>query len=171
VCLQDRTVWVRCHVLLMHYTSAQQKSMLWVALRVKLPILLCWPTTSEANVGGVYGSRGCTLPPTYCSILLPCDRWQQRGSLTEWWLTWKCRWSKGASLNSPMWKKWHPLTSINACWTFKETKQWMWAQWAGGWCVSAVMTVTQMPPFGQPRTAVTPHNEEHLSPGGDCVEK
>ena len=24
-------------------------------------------------------------------------------------------------------KKWHPLTFIDACWTFLETKQWMWA--------------------------------------------
>ena len=27
-------------------------------------------------------------------MLLPRDRWQQRGSLTEWHLTEKCRWSK-----------------------------------------------------------------------------
>ena len=37
-----------------------------------------------------YSSRGWTFPPRFCYILLPCDRWQQRGSLTEWCLTWKC---------------------------------------------------------------------------------
>ena len=29
---------------------------------------------------------------------------------------------------------------MNACWTFLETKQWMRAQWGGGWCISAVAT-------------------------------
>ena len=27
-----------------------------------------------------YGSRGWTSPPIFCDILLPCDRWQQRGN-------------------------------------------------------------------------------------------
>ena len=39
-------------------------------------------------------------------------------------------------------KKLHPMTFIGACWTFTETKQWMLAQWGGGWCVSAVATGT-----------------------------
>ena len=52
-----------------------------------------------------------------------------------------CIWSKGVSLNSSMWKKLHPLTFINACWMFIETKHWIWAQWGGGWCVSAVVTL------------------------------
>ena len=39
-----------------------------------------------------------------------------------------------------MQKKIHPVTLIDACWTFTETKQWMLAQWGGGWCVSAVST-------------------------------
>ena len=43
-------------------------------------------------------------------ILFPCNRWQQRSSLTKWHLTWKCIWSKGVSLNSCMRKKWHSLT-------------------------------------------------------------
>ena len=87
-----------------------------------------------------YGSRGWTFPPIFHYIFLLCDKWQQRGSLTKWHLIWECRWSKGVSLNSSMWKKWHPLTFIDACWTFVETKQWMWAQWGGGWCVSTVAT-------------------------------
>jgi len=32
-------------------------------------------------------------------------------------------WTRGVSLNSSMWKKWYPLTFINACWTLTETKQ------------------------------------------------
>ena len=39
-------------------------------------------------------------------------------------------------------KKLHPLAFTDACWMFLETKQWMWAQWGNGWCVSAVVTVT-----------------------------
>jgi len=30
------------------------------------------------------GSRGRTFPPVLHDVLLPCDRWQQRGSLTQW---------------------------------------------------------------------------------------
>ena len=89
-----------------------------------------------------YGSRGCTFPPIFHYMLLPCDRWQQRGSLTIWRLTCKCISNKGVWLNTSTCKKWHPLTFINACWIFMETKQWIWAQWGDRWCVSAVETVT-----------------------------
>ena len=37
-----------------------------------------------------YGSRGWITPPTFSYILLPCERWQQRGILS-----WKCVWSRG----------------------------------------------------------------------------
>ena len=79
-----------------------------------------------------YGSRVWIFPPIFPHILLPCDRWEQRGSLTKWRLTWKCIWSKGVELNSSIWKKWHPLAFTDACWTFIEIKQWMWAQCGGG---------------------------------------
>jgi len=39
-------------------------------------------------------------------------------------------------------KKWPSLTFINICWTLLGTKQWMWAHWDSGWCVSAVATAT-----------------------------
>ena len=61
-----------------------------------------------------YGSRGWNLPPVFSYMLLTWDKWQQRRSLTKWRLTWKCLWSKGVSLNSSMWKKWHPLALIYA---------------------------------------------------------
>ena len=41
-----------------------------------------------------YGSRGWTFPPIFHYMLLPCDRWQQRGSLTIWRLIQKFIWSK-----------------------------------------------------------------------------
>ena len=89
------------------------------------------------------GSRGWTLPPVFCSLLLLCDRWQQRGTLTQWFLTWKCVWSKGVELNSCTWNKLHSWTFIDDCRIFMKTKQWMWAQWGGGWCFSVVVTVTR----------------------------
>ena len=83
-----------------------------------------------------YSSRGWTFPPIFCYILLLCNRWQQRGSLTEWHLTWKCGWSKGGSLNSSMQKIVAPLKfNVNG-------DQWVWAQWGCGWCVSTVAAVT-----------------------------
>ena len=42
----------------------------------------------------------------------------------------------------PCGKKWHPLTFIDSCWTFMETKLWMWAQWGSGWYFLAVVTTT-----------------------------
>ena len=52
-----------------------------------------------------YGSRSWTFSSVSHAILLPCDRLQQRGTLTEWCLTWKCIWSKGVELNSSTRKK------------------------------------------------------------------
>jgi len=80
-----------------------------------------------------YGSRGWTFPPISHSMPL---LW------TKWCLMWRCMWSKGVPLNSSLRKKWHPLTFVDACWMFMETKQWIRAQWGGGWCFSAVATAT-----------------------------
>ena len=74
------------------------------------PILLCWPTTSEVDVAGI----AVEVEPTHqYSVLLPCDRWQQRGALTKCGLTQKWFWNEGVSLNSPMWKKMAPTW---LCW-------------------------------------------------------
>ena len=47
---------------------------------------LCWPMMSEADGGGMAEE---VKPSHHNSMLLLRDRWQQRGSLTEWCLTWK----------------------------------------------------------------------------------
>ena len=52
-----------------------------------------------------HGSRSWTFPPAFHYILLPRDRWQQRGRLTEWHLTWKCVLNKEVELNSSTRKK------------------------------------------------------------------
>ena len=50
-------------------------------LKVMPPILLCWPTMSEVDVGGIAiefePSRQYSI--TFCC----CGRWQQRGSLSN----------------------------------------------------------------------------------------
>ena len=84
------------------------------------------PPTSEMDVGGMAVEIETSHQyPT----LLPCGRWQQRGNLTEWHLTWKCVWSKGVSMNSSVEEKCHPQTFSDTCWMFMKTKQWMCAQW------------------------------------------
>ena len=85
-----------------------------------------------------YRSRSWTFSPIF-HYVLPWYRRQQRGSLTNWILTWKCAWSKRMTLNSSIWKKWHPSTFINDCSMFMETKEWIWAQGGFRCCVSAVV--------------------------------
>ena len=52
------------------------------ALKVMPLIVWCWPMTSEADAGGV--AVGAKPSHRYSMTLLPCDRWQQRDSLTQW---------------------------------------------------------------------------------------
>ena len=49
-----------------------------------------------------YGSRGWNFSSVFCYVLLPWNRWQQRGNLTKQHLTGKCAWSKGVALNPSM---------------------------------------------------------------------
>ena len=88
-----------------------------------------------------YDSTGWTFPTIFHYILLLCDRWQQRGNLTKWCMTWKCIWSKGVSLNSSMQTKWHQWMSIHwSSLNIYGSKQWMWAQWGSACCISAEPT-------------------------------
>ena len=76
--------------------------------KVMPPVLLYWPTVSEADVWW-YGSRSWTFPPVFCYILFLCHRQQLRGSLTQHCVTWKCVWSRCVSLNSSIQKKMAPI--------------------------------------------------------------
>jgi len=89
-----------------------------------------------------YSSRGWAFPPNISSHVVAVWQMAAEGHSDTMCLIWKCRWTKGVLLNSSMRQKWHPLTFIDACWTFMETKEWMWTQQRGGWCISAVVTVT-----------------------------
>ena len=59
------------------------------ALKAMPPILLCWPMTSEADGGGMAEAAVTYLTISHY-VLLPWDRWQQRGKMTKWCLTRKC---------------------------------------------------------------------------------
>ena len=48
------------------------------------PILLCWPATSEMHIGGMAAEIELSYQN---SVLLLCNRWQQRGSVTQQRLT------------------------------------------------------------------------------------
>ena len=111
-----------------------------------------------------YGRRGWTFLPIDHYMLLPCDRWQQRGSVTEYHLTWKCVRSKDVSLNSSLWKKLQPLTFTQDCWMFMESKQWNWAQRGGGVCFSSDNRNLKDKSHSEwPCTAVIPCNKEHFN--------
>ena len=97
------------------------------ALKVMPPILLCWPTMSEVDVDGI--EAVWTFLPIFCCILLLCDRWQQKGSLTKWCLMWNCEWSKGVELNVYMQKKWHSVILAKRLWRSncgcQNSEQWV----------------------------------------------
>ena len=115
------------------------------------------PTESEAGIWWD-GSGGWTFPPVSHYIFLPCDRWWQRGTLTEWCQAWKCVWSKGVLLNSSMQKKcthWHSSILAHCLWNQTvHVRQWV-VHYS---CSDSDM---KYKPFSrQPRTAATSQNEE-----------
>jgi len=125
-----------CKYIQSMYKQWTQWYFLFTAPKAMPPTLWCWPMTSRYKWW--YGSRSWTFWPIFHYILLPCNRWQQKGSLTKWHLTWRSVWSKGVEVNSSMLKKWHSWTFTDTCWTLMEIKQRMTEQRSSGWCVSAV---------------------------------
>jgi len=100
------------------------------ALKVMHPILSCWLMLSEVNVSGMAEEvePSCQYSVTFCCCMTDGSRravwqdgvWRRNAYEAKMWN------------NSSMWKKWHTVTFIDACWMFMETKMWMWAQWGGG---------------------------------------
>lgn len=77
--------------------------------KVMNPILVCWPTMSEAHVGGmaVKVEHSHQHSVTFCW----CVTDSSNGTLWQ-----SCvAWSKGVGLNSFMQKTWHLLVFISAC--------------------------------------------------------
>ena len=84
--------------------------------KVMRPILLHWPMKSERYWW--YGSRGWTFPAIFHYMVLPCDRWQQRGILLEWHLAWKYIW-RSVSWIPPCGENgtpWHSLILAECFW-------------------------------------------------------
>jgi len=78
------------------------------ALKVMLSILLRWLTAQSGWQWRLNFHTNILL--NFVAVWLPLFC-----SLTEWYLTWKYRWSKGMELNFSMWKKeLHPLAFIDA---------------------------------------------------------
>ena len=113
-----------------------------------------------------------SLPTDIPLHVVALYRWQQRGTPTEWCLTWECIWSKGVELNFSMWKDLQPLTFTDACWMFMDTKQWIWAQWGGGWWNAVEQWITSI------GTDIYEHSTQTLvhrwwkctATGGDCLK-
>ena len=130
ICVHNTEVVLRWQTDLWRWESTK------AAPKVMPPILFCWPTISEADVGGTTAeaepSHQYSIP--FCRRVTDGSRgaaWQNgiwHGSVYD---------TKGC-LCIPQ----CPLTFTDTCWTFMEIEQWMWTQWGGGWCISAVVTVT-----------------------------
>lgn len=73
-----------------------------MAPKVMPSISFCW----------WYGSRGRTFLPTSHQVLWLWDRWQQRGTVTKWSLTWERGWSKAVT-EFLYTERWQLLTFIN----------------------------------------------------------
>ena len=151
-----------------------QLSYTWAALKVtpSKSIMLA----HDVRGGCWWYSRSWTFPPTSHYILLPCDRWQQWGSLTQWRLMWKRAWSKGVSVNSSMWKKWHPLTSVmhaehlrrpNSGCEQSETVRGAFQQW---W-QKQLGTLSGTAFYKHVMQALVHHLWKRIASSGDCVEK
>ena len=100
-------------------------------------ILFCLLTLSEVDIGGmaVKVEPSYQYPITfYC-----CATGASRGAVWQNGV-WHGRADEAKVCHGipPCGKKWHQLTLIDACSTLTEIKQWVWTQWAGGWCILAV---------------------------------
>ena len=90
-----------------------------------------------------YGSRGWTLSPIFHCIFLVCDRWLQRGRLTE-----------RSDMEEHMKQRcgteflhaqtMAPIHIHYACWMLVETHQWMWIQRSNGNVSAAATAIWKM---------------------------
>ena len=110
------------------------------ALKIIPLILWCSRTTSEVDIGGMEEEVELSHPYSVMFCFHETDG--SKGAV----------WQMASDMEVQMKQKYvtefvhagrmAPVTFIDACWMFMETKQWMWAQWSSGWCVSSVATAT-----------------------------
>ena len=103
------------------------------APKVMPPVLLCEPTTSEADDGGM--AVEVESSHQYSAICCCCVTDGSRGTVRQIGI-----WHESA-YDAKVWN-WHPLTFIDACWVFMEAIYWMLALWGSGGCLSATVTGT-----------------------------
>jgi len=105
--------------------------------KVMPPILVLWPPTSEVNGGGM--AVEVELSQQY-SITFFCHMTYSSREAVWHNSVWH-----GSPYETKMWEIIPPCGKngafIDAWWMLMEAKQWTWAQWNSGWCVSAVGTV------------------------------
>jgi len=138
------------------------------APKVMPPVLLYWPTASETDVNDMT----VKVDPSHQYFFSFCCQWQQRDSLTEWHLTWKCVLSIDVELN-PSEKM--ASTDIHQClldvYGDQRVRQWVLS------FGSDDSDVENKPSSGWPCTDVTLWNEEllneliHIIFSTDSVEK
>jgi len=106
-------------------------------MKVMPPILLCWTRMSETDVGSMAEEAE---PSCQSSVMFCCHVTNiSRGTVLENGV-WHGSVKQMCVIELFHQEKCHPLTFIDAYWTSVETKQWMWAQWGSGCCISAVVT-------------------------------
>ena len=103
----------------------------------KRAVLLCWPIISEVDVGGT----SVEIEHTYqYSITFYCHlTYGSKGAV------WQTGIWHGSEYEAKVWNWIPPLENNGTHWhcrALMETRQWMWAQWIDGWCISAVATRT-----------------------------
>ena len=172
--LTEKTLTMPSDVQKSVYTNDLQGSTYFTTAvpKVMPSILLCWPAVSEVDVGGMAAE---VEPPHKHSVTA---MWQMAAEeqsdkmASDMEVHMKQKYM--AEFLHTEKKHQHPMTLINTCWTFMESKEWMWAPWGGGWCVSALVTdVTSAGAdlYEGGMQALAHHWWECTANGGDCVEK
>ena len=114
----------------------------------------------SVRAGCWYGSRGWTIPLILCYLLLPCDRWQQRGSLKN--VIWHesaheakmCHWIPPCGKSSTHWC----LLNVFGDQTVDVSTGWQWVVHFS----SSDSDMKDKPCSGWLCTIITWQNEEHL---------
>ena len=120
-----------------------------------------------------YGSRGWIFPPISRYMLLPCDRWQKRGTLTDWRLPWKCTWNNVCHWDLPCRTNgtcWHSPTLVNT-----DRDQTVDVNTVrGGWCIFSSSDSSHLHSYRcleAWHTALVHHWKKCIYNGGNYVEK
>ena len=123
--MQKKKISIRTEILCLLFTSA--------ALKLKPPILWCWPYNQWRMAVEVENSY--QYPITYCCHATDNSKraaWHNdmwHGSVDE---TTVCHWILPCGKDGT---QWHSSTLGEHLWRPEHI---MWAQWGNGWCVSAV---------------------------------